>query len=75
MVREEENGMGNYRCMQILKCYYLQKNPDIMATVKLENGFSAMLFIPQNELEVHKEKFGERLNVWNWAIGEHRKPN
>ena len=67
--------MGNYRCMQILKCYYLQKKPDILATVRQENGLHAMIVIPQDELEVYKEKFGERLNVWDWAIGKHRKPN
>ena len=67
--------MGNYRCRQIEKCYYLQKKPDILATVRQENGLLAMAVIPQDELEVYKEKFGDRLNVWDWAIGEHRKPN
>lgn len=73
---EEVQRLGNYRCRQLEKCYYrLQKNPDVFATVRQKNGFNAMFIIPQNELEVYKEKFGESLNVWDWMIVEHRKPN
>ena len=67
--------MGNYRCRQLERCYYLQKKPDILATVGMENGFNAMVIIPQDELEEYKEKFGEHLNIWDWAMPKHRKPN
>lgn len=58
--------MGNYRCRQLEKCYYrLQKRPDWLATLKTDHPHALqMIFIPYDELEAYKEKYGDRLNVW-----------
>lgn len=57
----------NNRVRQKMKAIMLLRNPDIPATIKGDDGWLHMVFIPQGQEDKYREFYGDKLNIWKWC--------
>lgn len=56
----------NTRTREICRAMLMREKPDYMATLRNDDGkpFAQILFIPQDQVEEYKAKYGDRLEIW-----------
>lgn len=65
----------NNRIRQICRVQleHFRNDNYIPATIEIDGSpFRQMVFIPPEKLEAVKAEYGDKLNVWYWAMNERR---
>ena len=54
----------NDRIRQKCKAMLRRDNHDVMLSIKTDSGVCVVRFVPRDKLDEYKEKYGDRLTIW-----------
>lgn len=52
------------RFRQMDRAVLQSKNPDLIGTVRLDDGFLHMILIPPGDVSKYKKYYGNKLDIW-----------